>query len=106
MYRIAYNESIRFLEKNNKKRHRNIDEVPTSNLQVLFEDAYFDGDEVHKKLHKIIAGLKEKQKRVFQMKYFDDISFRQMSEILETSESTLKSSYYSVVKIIEKKIFL
>lgn len=106
MYRIAYNESIRFLEKNNKKSYHNIDEVPASNLQVLFEDAYFNGDEVHKKLHKIIAGLKEKQKRIFHMKYFDDISFRQMSEILETSESTLKSTYYSVVKIIEKKIFL
>ena len=106
MYRIAYNESIRFLEKNNKKRYDNIDEVPESSLEALFEDVYFDGDEIQKKLNIIIDGFKEKQKRVFQMKYFDDMSFRQISEILEISESTLKSTYYSAVKIIEEKIFL
>lgn len=104
MYRIAYNESIRFLEKNNKKKYDNIDEVSSSNLEVLFEDEYFDGDEIQKKLNTIIAGFTEKQKRVFQMKYFDDLSFRQISEILEISESTLKSTYYTCVKIIEQKI--
>lgn len=106
MYRIAYNESIRFLEKNNKKRYHNIDEISSSHLEVLFEDEYFDGDEIQKKLNTIIDGFKEKQKRVFQMKYFEDMSFRQISEILEISESTLKSTYYSAVKIIEEKIFL
>ena len=106
MYRIAYNESIRFLEKNNKKRFDNIDEVSESNLEVLFEDEYFDGDEIQKKLNKIINGFKEKNKRIFKMKYFDDMSFRQISEILETSESTLKSSYYASVKTIEEKIFI
>ncbi|MEE9408661.1 MAG: RNA polymerase sigma factor [Polaribacter sp.] len=106
MYRIAYNESIRFLEKNNKKRYDNIDEVSDSNLEALFEDEYFDGDEVQIKLNKIIDGFKEKQKRVFQMKYFEDMSFRQISEILDVSESTLKSTYYSAVKTIEEKIFL
>lgn len=104
MYRIAYNESIRFLEKNNKKRYDNIEEVSKSNLEVLFEDEYFDGSEIQKKLYTIIEGFKEKQKRVFQMKYFDDLSFRQISEILNVSESTLKSTYYTCVKIIEKKI--
>jgi RNA polymerase sigma factor (sigma-70 family) len=106
MYRIAYNESIRFLEKNNKKKCDNIDEISESNLEVLFEDEYFDGDEIQQKLHKIITGFKEKQKRVFQMKYFDDLSFRQISEVLEVSESTLKSVYYAAVKTIEEKIFL
>ena len=106
MYRISYNESIRFLEKNNKKRYDNIDEVSESHLEVLFEDEYFDGDEIQKKLNRIVDGFKEKQKRVFQLKYFDDLSFRQISEILEVSESTLKSTYYSAVKIIEEKIFL
>jgi RNA polymerase sigma-70 factor (ECF subfamily) len=104
MYRIAYNESIRFLEKNNKKRYDNIEEVSQSNLEVLFEDEYFDGNEIQKKLNTIIEEFKEKQKRVFQMKYFDDLSFRQIAEILNISESTLKSTYYTCVKIIEKKI--
>lgn len=106
MYRIAYNESIRFLDKNKKKTHQNIEMVAETTLQVLFEDEYFDGDEIQKKLNTIINGFKEKQKRVFQMKYFDDLSFRQISEILDVSESTLKSTYYAAVKIIEQKIFL
>jgi RNA polymerase sigma-70 factor (ECF subfamily) len=104
MYRIAYNESIRFIEKNNKKSYANIDEVAASNLEVLFDDEYFDGNEIQRKLNTIIEGFKEKQKRVFQMKYFDDLSFRQISEVLEISESTLKSTYYTCVKIIEQKI--
>ena len=106
MYRIAYNESLRFLENNNKKRYEDIDAISESHLEVLFEDEYFDGDEIQKKLTNIIARFTEKQQRVFQMKYFDDLSFRKISEILEVSESTLKSTYYTTVKIIEEKIFL
>ncbi|MDO6742613.1 MULTISPECIES: RNA polymerase sigma factor [Polaribacter] len=106
MYRIAYNESIRFLDKNKKRSYQNIETVSDTSLQVLFEDEYFDGDEIQKKLNTIIDGFKEKQKRVFQMKYFDDLSFRQISEVLDVSESTLKSTYYAAVKIIEQKIFL
>jgi RNA polymerase sigma factor (sigma-70 family) len=106
MYRIAYNESIRFLEKNNRKSYENIDDVSSTHLEVLFEDEYFDGDEIQKKLNTIIDGFTEKQKRVFQMKYFDDLSFRQIAEVLKLSESTLKSTYYTAVKIIEEKIFL
>jgi len=106
MYRIAYNESIRFLDKNKKKDYDNIDAISESNLEVLFEDVYFDGDEIQKKLTKIINKFSVKQKRVFQMKYFDDLSFREISEILEVSESTLKSTYYAAVKIIEEKILL
>lgn len=106
MYRIAYNESIRFLEKNNKKSYENIDDISSTHLEVLFEYEYFDGDEIQKKLNTIIDGFTEKQKRVFQMKYFDDLSFRQIAEVLKSSESTLKSTYYTAVKIIEEKIFL
>lgn len=104
MYRIAYNESMRFLEKNKKKSYDTIDEVSSANLSVLFEDEYFDGDEIQKKLNVIIESFTEKQKRVFQMKYFDDLSFREISELLNVSESTLKSSYYTAVKIIEEKM--
>lgn len=106
MFRIAYNESLRFLEKNKRNKFVNVDDVSSSRLEVLFEDEYFNGDEIQIKLHKIIDELKEKQRRVFQMKYFDNMSFRQISDILEVSESTLKSTYYTVVKIIEKKILL
>ncbi|WP_439127699.1 RNA polymerase sigma factor [Polaribacter sp.] len=106
MYRIAYNESMRFLEKNNKFNFDDIDGVPESYLEILFEDEYFNGDEIQQKLQKIIDTFKEKQKRIFQMKYFDELSFKQISQILKVPESTLKSSYYTAVKTIEEKIFL
>ncbi len=104
MYRIAFNESIRFLEKNNKKKYDNIDKISESNLAFLSEDTYFNGDDIQIKLHEIIEGFTDKQKRVFQMKYFDNLSFRQIAEVLVVSESTLKSTYYTAVKIIEEKI--
>lgn len=104
MFRIAYNESIRFLEMNKIKSAFDSDNDNNDYLNNLTQDTYFDGDEVKLKLHAIISKLSEKQQRVFQMKYFDDLSFREISEILNVSENTLKSSYYSVVKTIEEEI--
>ena len=103
MYRIAYNESIRYLEKNKFKLPQSITNE-NDYLKNLTGDIYFNGDDVQLKLHKIISKLSEKQKRVFQMKYYDDLSFREISEVLNISENTLKSSYYSAVKTIEEKI--
>ena len=77
-----------------------------SELEKLTESEYFDGDELHERLLVIVENLSEKQRRVFQMKYFDDLSFREISGILDISESTLKSSYYAAVKTIEEKILI
>ena len=77
-----------------------------NHFQILQEDSYYSGDEIKEKLHTIVESFSEKQKRVFQMKYFDDLSFREISEILDVSESTLKSSYYAAVKVIEEKILI
>ena len=104
MYRIAYNESIRFLEKSKIKISESIEQDKNSYIENLKEDVYFDGDELQMHLHEIISELTDKQRRVFQMKYFDDLSFREISEILDISENTLKSTYYSVVKKIEESI--
>lgn len=106
IYRIAYNESLRFLEKEKKRRHQSMEEVSTYQLGKLTESEYFDGDKLHGRLLHIVENLTEKQRRVFQMKYFDDLSFREISEILEVSESTLKSAYYAAVKVIEEKILI
>lgn len=103
LYRIAQNESLRFLEQNQKVTFSSLDE-PKNKFEILSHDNYFDGDETKLKLHRIVEELTEKQRQVFQMKYFDDLSFKQISEILDISESTLKSSYYTAVKIIEEKI--
>ncbi len=106
MFRIAYNESIRFLEKNKIKTAFSLNEESNNYLENLTQDVYFNGDDIQLKLHNIMTNLTNKQQRVFQMKYFDDLSFKQISEILDISESTLKSSFYSVVKIIEEKIIV
>ncbi|MFT5435632.1 MAG: RNA polymerase sigma factor (sigma-70 family) [Ulvibacter sp.] len=106
MYRIAYNESIRFLEKEKRKKSVSMDEISTGHYEQLKASEYFDGEELHEKLLTIIHEMTEKQQRVFQLKYFDDLSFRKISILLEVSESTLKSSYYGAVKIIEEKIIL
>jgi RNA polymerase sigma-70 factor (ECF subfamily) len=104
MFRIAYNESMRFLEKEKKRSSASLDELSLSHLEHLKEAEYFDGNALQLKLQEIIHQLSEKQRLVFQMKYFDDLSFRQISEVLNITESTLKSSYYAAVKIIEQKI--
>lgn len=104
MYRIAYNESIRFLDKEKRKQYSSLDEENSFYLNSLKEDIYFDGSEAQLKLNHVINELPEKQKRVFQLKYFDDLKFREISEILELKESTLKSLYYSSVKYIENNV--
>ena len=106
IYRIAYNESLRFLEKEKKRKHQSVEEVSVYQLGKLTESEYFDGDQLHERLLIIIDELSEKQQRVFQMKYFDDLSFREISGVLDISESTLKSSYYAAVKTIEEKILI
>ena len=106
IYRIAFNESMRFLEKEKKITHQSLDDVSNNQMSKLKQSEYFDGDKLHERLLEIVQEMTEKQRRVFQMKYFDDLSFRQISEVLDVSESTLKSSYYSAVKMIEEKILV
>lgn len=106
IFRIAYNESLRFLEKEKKRSFQSLEDVSAYQIEALKQSEYFDGDQLHAKLLKIIEELTEKQRRVFQMKYFDDLSFREISEVLEVSENTLKSSYYAAVKVIEEKILI
>lgn len=104
MYRIAYNESLRFLEENKKKSHSSIDDVSHKYLNNLEGDSFFEGDEIQLKMQRIISQLPEKERIIFQMKYFDDLKFREMEDLLGIKEGTLKSSYYNTVKHIEKNM--
>lgn len=105
MYRIAYNESLRFLENEKKKHHRSLDDQDNNYLNSLTNDIYFEGKEAQLKLQHILSELPDKQRKIFQMKYYDDLKFREIADILGIKEGTLKSSYYSTTKHIEKKIF-
>ncbi|MBT8272025.1 MAG: RNA polymerase sigma factor [Flavobacteriaceae bacterium] len=101
MYRIATNEAISHINANAKRMKISSEEVQEQAVQNLKADIYFDGDEIQLKLQQAIATLPQKQQLVFNMKYFDDLKYKDMSEILETSEGALKASYHHAVKKIE-----
>lgn len=102
MYRIATNESITHLNKTAKFQNISSEEVQQNKVNNLQSDVYFEGDTIQQKLQQAIALLPQKQQLVFNMKYFDDIKYREMSKILETSEGALKASYHIAVKKIEE----
>lgn len=101
MYRIATNESITFINQNAKKLQITSEEAQLSAISKLTSDVYFEGDAIQVKLQKAIATLPEKQQLVFNMKYFQELKYSEMSDILETSEGALKASYHIAVKKIE-----
>ena len=101
MYRIATNESITFINKRAKRLQITNEEVQNLAINNLASDVYFEGDAIQLKLQQAIATLPEKQQLVFNMKYFEDIKYKDMSEILGTSEGALKASYHIAVKKIE-----
>ena len=102
LYRIATNESITFLNQKKKRASVPLDEASTFLAANLESDHYFKGDEIQAKLQKAILTLPDKQRLVFNMKYFDEIKYEAMSEILGTSVGALKSSYHIAVKKIEE----
>ena len=105
LYKIAVNETINFL---NKERQRNnLTEGDTDDeflMRNLESDSYFDGDELQKELQKAIMQLPEKQRLVFNMRYYDEMKYEEMSEILGTSVGALNASYHHAVKKITAAI--
>jgi RNA polymerase sigma-70 factor (ECF subfamily) len=104
MYRIAYNESLRFLEHDKKKYYDSLTEVQNKYLDNLVADPYFEGEVVQLKLQTILGEMPEKERQIFQMKYYDDLKFREIAEITGISEGTIKTSYYKSVGLIEKRM--
>ena len=104
LYRIATNESITFLNK--KRAHLNVSlgDVEYQLSKSLEADVYYDGDEIQTKLQKAILTLPEKQRIVFNMKFYDEMKYEKMSEVLETSVGALKASFHHAVKKIEEYV--
>ncbi len=102
MFRIATNESISFLNKEAKHLKIDMKTLQEQKVDNLTADVYFDGDEIQLKLQKAIISLPQKQQLVFNMKYFDDLKYEEMSEILDTSVGALKASYHHARKKIER----
>jgi len=104
IYRIATNETLTFLKKKSRKFMLSMNNYEDILSQHLSDDNFFSGDEIQLKLQKAILQLPEKQRLVFQMKYFDEIKYKEMSEIVGTSVGALKASYHLAIKKIEKSL--
>jgi RNA polymerase sigma factor (sigma-70 family) len=101
LYRIAVNESLTFLKQKRAPLFVPFEKVERG-LTRKIDDNYFKGDEIEKKLQQAILTLPEKQRIVFNMKYFEDMKYDDMSEVLDTSVGALKASYHHAVKKIEE----
>ncbi|WP_306350951.1 RNA polymerase sigma factor [Flavobacterium sp. '19STA2R22 D10 B1'] len=102
IYRIATNEALTFISQKAKKNGTTSEALQNSVVANLQADVYFDGDEIQLKLQKAIALLPEKQQLVFKMRYFEELKYEELSEILDTSVGALKASYHHAVKKIEE----
>ena len=107
IYRIATNEALNFLRKNKIRALLSFEPIDANILKKIDEDTYFDGNELQRELMKAVQKLPEKQRLVFNMRYFDDMKYEDIAEILNTSSGSLKASYHhAYVKIkaeLEKK---
>ena len=103
IYRIAVNESLLFLK---KKKRMNTSSSDHNDLMLenMQSDVYFEGDEFQKKLQAAILQLPDKQRLVFNLKYFDEMKYKDMAKVLEKSEGALKANYHHAVKKIEEFI--
>ncbi|UEG51966.1 sigma-70 family RNA polymerase sigma factor [Mucilaginibacter daejeonensis] len=101
MYRIATNECITFLNKKKQKNNIPLDDVSYELAESLADSTYLSGDKVQLKLQQALLTLPDKQRLVFNMKYYDDLKYEEMSEILGTSVGALKASFHLAVKKIE-----
>lgn len=103
IYRIATNESLNYIRK--MQKHKG---VPIENVMFMLEDRVnndlMTGDEIERRLHKAIVKLPEKQKLVFNMKYFGHLKYREIADILQITEGSLKATYHYAVKKIEDSL--
>ncbi len=102
LYRIALNECLNFLNKQRAQKHLSIEESKANLLNQLESDPYFDGDQTQLLFEKAIQTLPEKQRIIFHLKYFQDMKYNEISEIMGTSIGALKASYHHAVKKIEE----
>lgn len=101
LYKITVNESITFINKQRMQNFISIDDTDSFLLERMHSDSFFDGDDAQIKLQKVLLQLPEKQRLVFNMKYFEEMKYEEISQILGTSVGALKASYHHAVQKIK-----
>ena len=104
MYRIATNEALTFIKQKSRKLGLSLNEFNEEQVNQLEADVYFEGDAIALKLQLAVANLPEKQRLVFNLKYYEELKYDEISEILETSVGALKASYHHAVKKIKNEL--
>ena len=104
LYRIATNEGLSFLEQQKRRSTVSLSDVESGLSNKVKADTHFDANKLEWKLQVAIQQLPEKQRIVFNLRYFDELPYQEMSRILDTSEGALKASYHHAVKKIEEFI--
>ena len=104
LYRIATNESLTFIEQGKKRAYISLNDVETGLSNKIIADKNFDANRLEWKLQLAIQKLPEKQRAVFNLRYYDEMPYEEMSRVLETSEGALKASYHHAAKKIEDYI--
>lgn len=104
MYRIATNEALTFLKKKRTRYFLPLVDVEQNLAEQLEADVYYDGNEIEKTIQKAILSLPEKQRIVFNLRYYEQMKYEDMAKVLDTSEGALKASYHHAAKKIEKFI--
>lgn len=100
LYRIAANESLSFLQR--RSDTVSLDDIDTNLENMLESDVYFDGDDIQKQLQRALQTLPPKQRQVFVLKYYDNMKYEEMAQVLDTSVGALKASYHIATKKIEE----
>jgi RNA polymerase sigma-70 factor (ECF subfamily) len=104
LYRVATNECLSFLEQQKKKATLSLSDMESGLSNKIVADKHFDPNKLEWKLQIAIQQLPEKQRVVFNLRYYDEMPYEEMSRVLETSEGALKASYHHAVKKIEDYI--
>jgi len=104
LYRIATNECLTYIEQQKKRGSVSLNDVESGLSNKIKADQHFDANRLEWKLQLAIQQLPEKQRIVFNLRYYDEMPYEEMSRVLETSEGALKASYHHAVKKIEDYI--
>ena len=104
MYRVATNEAINFLAEKSRRPYGNSQEITPMLENQLESDIFFNGDDIQRELQRAVLKLPEKQRIVFNMKYFEDMKYEDMAEVRNVAVGTLKATYHNAVKKIEESM--